>query len=184
MRELPAEDVTRYELLLGREENLRHFMPRLLEADAISATELEDKLQRAHWLHWPQDECDAVKSYLTEDVLTSLENDPPVALQKLWQLAGNFELVRPRLQALLARSFLTPEWFEQLAPELSRPRRSYSQQVLLDWLLENARPRPMLLLPARLSGAGEICTSLAGSVEPSAVTVTDASAEPLARDGA
>ncbi len=49
-----AEDVTRYEWLLGREENLCHFMPRLLGVDAINTTELEDNLQRAHGYSGPK----------------------------------------------------------------------------------------------------------------------------------
>jgi hypothetical protein len=119
LRELPALELERYEWLLGNEDNLRHFMPRMIEASVLDDLELERRLQNAKWLQWPAEERDAVESYLRETVLAALEADEPVSLKQFSRLFDAFDSVRVRLETMLQRSVVRPRWYPR---EPHRPR--------------------------------------------------------------
>lgn len=148
VRELLAADLGRYVWVLGRFD-IRAYLPRLIELNVLDDAALGEQLSQARWLYWPVEQIDAVKAYRFEKVLCTLEADERVSLSELTHLLNDFESACPRLEMIITQSLLIPKWYAPLVAELMRTNLHFSQQIALDWLLENVKPRSQLLLPAR-----------------------------------
>jgi hypothetical protein len=107
LRQLTAKDFGRYEYKAmttwGSENDFKHFLPRLLELvvrKEIDQDLIPNKLNYAQWRNWPQDEQNAIETYLLciwKQILQSPDESYEVA-NWLNAIAGVIDDLRPFLK--------------------------------------------------------------------------------------
>ncbi len=145
LRELVAEDVQRYAskalTTWGTEDDLRHYLPRLLELVwelPVAPEILLGKLAYAEWDRWPSDERDALHAWLDAWWLDTLRSEhawrAPSALRAVARAGGSVEELletleqesaeraRPRAAALAVLELLAyerkPVWLSEHAADI------------------------------------------------------------------